>query len=190
MALVWTPCALYRIFCSPAKQLGYAPGARTSGVQILRVVRSSSRPWLWSNSVPVNLYSALATGVLFLHLGFILWVVLGAFLTRSRPLLRYVHLASLVWALLIEVLPWSCPLTLLENWLEIRAGVEPYHGGFLLHYLDALVYPDIDVSWLTAAGILVCLINGLWYAGLAFTQLRERRRRRSARASSQAHSGR
>jgi hypothetical protein len=25
-----------------------------------------------------------------------------------------------------------CPLTLLENWLEQKAGVEPYQGGFLL----------------------------------------------------------
>jgi hypothetical protein len=111
--------------------------------------------------------------VLFLHLAFILWVVLGALLTRSRPLLRFVHLASVAWALMIEIFPWSCPLTELENWLEMRAGVEPYHGGFLLHYLDAVVYPDINASWLTAVGILICAINGLWYAGLGCVKRRK-----------------
>lgn len=133
----------------------------------------------------MNVYSALASGVLILHLAFILWVILGAFLTRSRPIVRYLHLASLIWALLIEIFPWSCPLTELENWLEMRAGVAPYRGGFLLHYLDALVYPDISVSWLAAAGILVCLINGLWYA-YWFSKLKKRSHQSSTRARAEA----
>jgi len=41
--------------------------------------------------------------------------------------------------ILAELLPWPCPLTLLENWLEGKAGIQPYEGGFLLHYLDKLV---------------------------------------------------
>ena len=93
--------------------------------------------------LPASLYSVLVISVLFLHALFILWVVFGALLTRSRPILRWLHVASLVWGILTELLPWPCPLTLLENWLEGRAGVEPYQDGFLLHYLDRLVYPDI-----------------------------------------------
>jgi hypothetical protein len=61
--------------------------------------------------------------VLSLHALFILWVIFGAFLTRSRPLLRWLHIASLVWGILIEFLPWLCPLTLLENWLEGQAAL-------------------------------------------------------------------
>ena len=49
-----------------------------------------------------------------------------------------------------------CPLTLLENWLEGKAGVLPYQGGFLLHYLDKLVCPDISATALTVAGVIVC----------------------------------
>ena len=85
-------------------------------------------------------------------------------LTRSRPVLRWLHIASLVWGILTEVLPWPCPLTLLENWLEGRAGVEPYQGGFLLHYLDKLVYPDISANVLTIAGVIVCVANLAFYA--------------------------
>jgi len=111
-----------------------------------------------------NSYSALATAVLLLHALFILWVIFGALLVRSRPILRWLHIASLVWGILTELLPWPCPLTLLENYLEARAGVEPYQGGFLLHYLDRLVYPDISPTVLTVAGVFVCALNLALYA--------------------------
>src|SRR5437667_5543014 len=86
-------------------------------------------------------YSALATSVLVVHALFILWVIFGAFLARSRPILRWLHIASLIWGILTELLLWPCPLTRLEDWLESKAGIEPYQGGFLLHYLDKVIYP-------------------------------------------------
>jgi hypothetical protein len=43
-----------------------------------------------------SFYSVLAVAVLFLHTLFILWVVVGALVTRSRPILRWLHIASLV----------------------------------------------------------------------------------------------
>lgn len=106
-----------------------------------------------------SLYSALAIFALLLHALFIVWVVFGALLTRSRQVLRWLHIASLVWGILTELLPWPCPLTLLENWFEVKAGVEPYHGGFLLHYLDKLVYPEVSATVLTFAGVFVCVLN-------------------------------
>jgi hypothetical protein len=111
-----------------------------------------------------NFYAALAIAVLFLHGLFILWVIFGAFLVRARPMLRWLHISSLIWGILTELLPWSCPLTVLENWLEGRAGIEPYQGGFLLHYLDRLVYPDISATVLTVAGVFVCVLNLALYA--------------------------
>jgi Protein of Unknown function (DUF2784) len=111
-----------------------------------------------------NFYSALAVSVLFLHVLFILWVVFGALLTRSRPILRWLHVGSLVWGILTELLPWPCPLTVLENWLEGNAGIEPEKGGFLLHYLDKLVYPDISSRMLTTAAVTVCVANLAFYA--------------------------
>ena len=106
-----------------------------------------------------SLYSALAICVLLLHALFILWVVFGALATRSRPILRALHLCSLAWGILTELLPWPCPLTVLENWLEAKAGVQPYPGGFLLHYLDKVVYPDISATFLTVAGVIICALN-------------------------------
>ena len=111
-----------------------------------------------------DVYVGLANCVLVAHALFILWVVFGAFLSRSRPLLRWFHIGSLIWGILTELLLWPCPLTGLENWLEDRAGIEPYQGGFLLHYLDKLVYPDISSSVLTAAGVIICALNLAFYA--------------------------
>ena len=124
---------------------------------------------MWAILLPHDFYRALAVAVLFVHALFIVWVVFGALLAYRRPVLRRLHIASLVWGALVELLPWPCPLTLLENWLEARAGVEPYQGGFLLHYLDKLVYPDISAFTLAVAGLIVCALNFAFYAGQMWT---------------------
>ena len=125
---------------------------------------------------PSGVYSTLAVFVLILHALFIVWVVFGAFVTRSRPILRWLHIVSLIWGILTELLPWPCPLTLLENWLEAEAGVQPYQGGFLFHYMDKLVYPDISATVLTVAGVLVCVLNlALYGRQMWIARVRSRR---------------
>lgn len=101
----------------------------------------------------------LAASVLAFHLLWILWVIFGALWTRGRPWLTAFHIASLIWGMIAEAGPWPCPLTLAENWCESQAGIQPYSGGFLVHYLDRIVYPNISVSFLIACAVLVCAIN-------------------------------
>ena len=110
------------------------------------------------------MYIALADAVLAAHLAWIVFVMTGALFTRGRRVLTGVHLISLVWGIIVEAGPWPCPLTLLENFFEMKAGVSPYQGGFLLHYLDAAVYPDISELLLVTLGIGVCAINLAVYA--------------------------
>lgn len=108
--------------------------------------------------------SDIALGlVLLLHLAWILWVILGALWTRGRPWLTGFHIASLLWGIAVEIAPWPCPLTMLAQFLQGRAGLGPYSGGFLLHYLGMVVYPDISANLLVAGGIAVCVINLLIY---------------------------
>jgi hypothetical protein len=133
-----------------------------------------------------NFYSALAVCVLFLHALFIVWIVLGALVTRRRPVLRWLHITSLIWGVLVEATAWPCPLTLVENWLEAKAGVAPYHGGFLLHYLDKLVYPDLSSATLTIAGLAVCSFNLVFYARQIWLAVR-RTNRAKLRAGSANH---
>lgn len=107
----------------------------------------------------MRFYYGLACAVMAVHALFILWVILGALVTGRHPLLRFLHIASLFWGVWIEVGPWPCPLTWAENWLELRAGAGAYQGGFLLHSLDRVVYPDIPPIWLTEAAVVVAVFN-------------------------------
>jgi hypothetical protein len=111
----------------------------------------------------IAMYRTAAIVVLGLHLAFIIWVTLGALATRHRPRCAALHVVSLVWALLVEIFPWTCPLTFAENWLEQQAGVAPFEGGFLLHYLDAFVYPNLPPAALEIAAILVLAVNAAIY---------------------------
>ena len=89
-------------------------------------------------------------------------MLLGWVVTRNRPLLRTLHIVSLVYAIIIELFPWpQCPLTLAETWLEARAGIEPAHGPFLVRVLDAVVYPNLPEWFVVGCAVLVCFVV-LW----------------------------
>jgi hypothetical protein len=50
-----------------------------------------------------------------------------------------------------------------------KASVEPYQGGFLLHYHDKLVHPYTSASVLTVAGVIVLRLQlrALWVENTA-----------------------
>ena len=90
--------------------------------------------------------------------------MLGWTVTRCRPLLRTLHIASLVYAIVIELIPWPpCPLTMAETWLETRTGIEPAHAPFLVRVLDAIVYPDLPERLVVGCAVLVCVAVLLVY---------------------------
>jgi Protein of Unknown function (DUF2784) len=92
------------------------------------------------------------------HLLWCAWVLLGWTVTRGRRVLRTLHIASLLYAIVIELVPWPpCPLTVAEDWLEARAGIVPAHGPFLVHVLDTIVYPDLPVWLVVGAAVMVCV---------------------------------
>ena len=93
-----------------------------------------------------------------MHLLWCVWVLLGWTVTRCRPVLRTFHIASLIYAIVVETVPWlPCPLTLAETGLETRAGIELPHGPFLVRVLDAIVYPELP-QWLVVGGaVVVCV---------------------------------
>lgn len=105
----------------------------------------------------------LAILVLAVHLAWIALIVFGALCTRDRPIWSVVHILALLWGIAVEVGPWPCPLTLAETYFESRAGVTPYQGGFLLHYLDAIVYPNLPGWSVTIIGVGVCAANLIVY---------------------------
>ena len=94
-----------------------------------------------------------------MHLAWIVWVIFGALLTRNRRWLAWCHIGSLIYSIVIEAGSWPCPLTLAEQWLQARAGIVPYREPFLIHYLEAVVYPNVPETLLVTVAVAVCLFN-------------------------------
>src|SRR6187200_2065923 len=81
-------------------------------------------------------YRTSADLVVVVHLLFICFIVGGVFLTWRWPWVIWVHLPAVLYGALIEFAGFSCPLTVLENDLRVRAGEAGYSGGFIEHYVE------------------------------------------------------
>lgn len=111
-----------------------------------------------------QVYQTLAIAILCTHLSFILWVTFGTLFTRGRKLLTGFHIATLLYAIAIEVGPWYCPLTRWEQWALRAARMGAYEGDFITHYLEAVIYPNVPYAVLVPLAVAVCLFNLFVYA--------------------------
>ena len=88
---------------------------------------------------------------------FIAWVVLGGLVVLRWPRLAWLHLPAVAWGVWIELTGGVCPLTPLEQRLRLAAGEAGYSGGFIEHYLGALIYPaglTRGTQWMLAGIVL------------------------------------
>jgi hypothetical protein len=88
------------------------------------------------------LYGLLADLVLVAHLAFVGFVVFGGFLVLRWRRLAWIHVPVALWGAAIVVTGFTCPLTPLENRLQRLGGRAGYQGGFIEHYVTAVLYPD------------------------------------------------
>ena len=111
---------------------------------------------------------ALASAVIVIHLLWIVLVLVGALWTRGRPVWTSLHLACLAWGIIVEVGPWPCPLTMLEDYLDARGGEHVVEGSFILHWVRALIYPNAPYWLVTTAGVTACSLILAIYAWRAW----------------------
>ncbi|MAE22444.1 DUF2784 domain-containing protein [Pseudomonas chengduensis] len=112
------------------------------------------------------LWRMAADALVLVHLGFILFVLLGGLLALRWPRLIWLHLPAVAWGIVVECLHLGCPLTPWENQMRRMAGQAGYEGGFIEHYLIPLIYPagltpQIQL-WLGAIVVLVNLVVYAW----------------------------
>ena len=88
------------------------------------------------------IYRIAADAVVLVHFAFIVFVALGALLAVRWRWVPWLHLPALMWGVVVETTGRLCPLTDLENALRTRAGQSGYRGGFIEHYLLAIIYPE------------------------------------------------
>jgi hypothetical protein len=109
---------------------------------------------------PQAIYPIFADLVVWIHLTFVVFVVLGGVLVMRWPRLIWVHLPAVMWGVIIELCGWICPLTPLENWLRRKGGGENYHSDFVAHYLLPMLYPQgLTRKSQITLGALVVVVN-------------------------------
>ena len=121
------------------------------------------------------IWSLLADALVALHFAFTAFVVFGGFLAWRWRWLAALHLPAFGWGCWVEVSHSICPLTPLENHFRQLGGEAGYTGGFLAHYLVAVLYPPgltWHIQWLLA-GLLV-LLNAAAYGRLLARMRSER----------------
>lgn len=129
-------------------------------------------------------YGIAADLLVVVHLGFVVFVVLGGFAVLRWPRLAWVHLPAVAWGVGIELTGAICPLTPLELWLRVEAGATGYEGDFIARYLLPVLYPAgltrrAQIVLGTLAGGVNVAVYGWWVRA----SLSRRRRRPRPRAA-------
>ena len=112
-------------------------------------------------------YGLLADIIVIIHLGFVLFAIFGGCVVYRWKKVLVFHLGAVVWAVVVEVLGLSCPLTPLENRFRQMAGQTGYETDFVGRYLMPVLYPEgITRETQILFGFTVLAINVLVYAFL------------------------
>jgi hypothetical protein len=123
------------------------------------------------------IWRVLADLVMVVHGALLLFFVVGAFLAWRWPRLIWVHLAIVVWNLLIVVIDFGCPVTASEKYFRRQGGESVYSGGYIHHYLEGRLWPEGATPIAEKVGFALVLIG---YAGFFVA----RRRRAKLRGQS------
>jgi hypothetical protein len=115
------------------------------------------------------LYKILADFVVLIHFCWIFFLIAGVFLGRRYRRVRIFHIAGLLFAVLLQVFGWYCPLTYVEIWLrEKHYPSITYKGSFIIHYVEKLVYIELTRE-------IVFVLTLMLVAASAFVYLKKRK---------------
>src|SRR5712664_4492202 len=99
-----------------------------------------------------GLYRAMAASVLLFHAAYIAWVIFGAFFTRGRPRLAALHVATLVYGMIVEIFGLWCPLTRWKGGLTCVAKFQS---------IAALSFCTTSTRWCTPIFLRTFLLGAL-----------------------------
>lgn len=120
------------------------------------------------------MYQLLADAVLILHAAVVAFVVGGLVFVVIGNLrnwrwvnalwFRLAHLGAIALVVAEAWLGVACPLTTLEMWLRVKAGVPAYGGSFIEHWLQRVLYYEAP-SWVFALGysLFGLLVLAAWW---------------------------
>ena len=110
------------------------------------------------------LYKVAADVIVLTHFLWIIFLFFGAIWGVRNRIVRIIHLSGLLFAILIQVFGWYCPLTHLEFWLRSRHNPSiAYAGSFIIYYMERLVYLEISQTEVLLATIGLVIFNSWLY---------------------------
>lgn len=111
--------------------------------------------------MPYKLFADLTAVI---HLGFVVFIILGGLLILRWKRFAWFHIPAAIWGALIEFKGWYCPLTYLEIFFLQKAGAEGYRHGFVEHYILPVVYPaEMTRDLQIGLGLFVISVNIIIY---------------------------
>ena len=103
---------------------------------------------------------------IFVHFAFILFVIFGGLLAWKWRRMKWVHAPALAYGVLVELFQWYCPLTMLEQFLRVKADLPVYSSSFISRLLSNLIYVDVPQGYLIAGAVAVAALNLALYSYL------------------------
>ena len=118
-----------------------------------------------------------------IHVAYIGFAVLGGLLVLRRRWVMALHVPAAIWAALVDLAGWPCPLTKWENLALRRAGRPGYGGDFVAHYLFRAIYPEgLTRTMAIVLASFVIAVNVTIYAVVIARSARRRGTRAAGRA--------
>ena len=111
------------------------------------------------------LFNILADAAVITHFLWIVFLIFGAIAGRRYQSIKRIHISGLVFAITLQAFDWFCPLTHLEVWL--RAQYDPglvYTGSYVIHYLEKIIYIELDRRVIVVLTAVLCGVNALIYS--------------------------
>jgi hypothetical protein len=105
-------------------------------------------------------YKILADSVVLIHFLWIIFLFFGAFWGVRNKIVKIFHISGLVFAFVIQIFDWYCPLTHLEVWLRSRHdSALSYTGSFIIHYVEKIVYIELSRNLIIVLTLVLCGLN-------------------------------
>lgn len=114
---------------------------------------------------------ALANGLVVIHAGYLIYLVIGGFVAWFRTAAFWPHAVAVAWALAVVTFSIDCPLTQWENQLRAAAGEQPYESSFIDHYVAGLVYPEGATLTAELVAALIVLVSWIPLAARGYRRL-------------------
>lgn len=114
------------------------------------------------------IYKLLGDFLIIVHFFWIIFILFGLLLALKSFKFAVIHMAGLVFTLVLNLGGWYCPLTYLENHLHgLYAQQLTYTGSFIINNLQKLIYVDLEEAYLRVGAIAWVVLNMAGYGLLA-----------------------